>query len=440
MVSDAREQIELTPPSSLEAEEAVLGAMILDEQARRIGLGKLVPENFYRRAHRIVLLTMQKLMDDGKKITPVLIYENLPVEKDPAKRSSASEITSLCDAAIPAAIEDHIAVLKAKTALRQTILICEDAKRLAYTPGQDGWFLITGVYERLSSLLRGMDDTDFLNATGLVEDYWGDLAMRVDEGQHFSGVSTGFSELDAKIGGFGEGHFAVVGGCTGMGKTAFLLDIVHRQCIQHNVPCAIFSLEMSQRELTGRLLAKVADIPAWKLQQAQLSEDELQRAMHAAGKLKGAPLFICDTSGLDLGQLRAKAAKVVAREEVRFVIVDYLQQVASRIKGRSRQEEVSSVAQGLKALARELNIPVIAGAQVNREYLSHRDKRPKLDEIRESSSIAHEADSVLFLHRPRRFDKNKGPESEVIVRKARHGQTGTVHVIFDEATVSFREE
>ncbi len=429
------------PPQDLGSEMAVLGSMLMDEEAINKCLESLSAGSFYSDAHGKIFESIIDLHKDNGKVDLVILTDKMRGKGCLEEVGGAAYLTSLTNAVPTAAnVEYYAKIVREKATLRNIIALSHKTSEEAYKGNGNCAEVIANANAEFSKLAREQTDNDFI-----ASEQWGtelsqDFKNRIEKGISYSGLSCEYDDIDKKTGGLERGDLVVIAGPTSIGKTAFELDIFYRVGIKKKMPCAFFSLEMTRQEIGYRLLSKMSGISLWDIKLANLNGDKKDKVYRAIKEMENSPVFIASNSGLNLSKVCGKAKKIVSKEDVVLVIIDYLQLIGNPSRNKARFEEVASVAQGLKRLARELDIPIIAGSQVNSEFDNKSDKRPTLEHLRESRTIAHEADTVMFVHRPKYFNLESNDRSaEIAIRKARHGKTGIAKLTFNEATVSFEE-
>jgi replicative DNA helicase len=439
-------KIELTklfdklPPHALEAEAAVLGSMILDWQCCGEVVTQLKPSDFYKQAHAGIYETLVELYDKEQNIDMVLLNQKL---RDKQLLEGVGGLDYLVELAegVPssASVGYYANIVREKSVLRRLI---ESAGRILY----ECYNSAEGVGELLDKAERDIFeiaeqkiDTDASTLKALLQETFDRL--EADDGRLVTGVETGFFELDEMLNGLQNGEMIIVAARPSMGKTAFALNIAEHIGATNKNPVAVFSLEMSKQQLAQRLLCSRSGVDSHKLRRNMLSGDDFAKLSLAVGELSEAPIYIDDTPGLSLLALRAKARRLAARHGVKAIMIDYLQ-LMSAPGAESRQQEVSNLSRGIKALSRELSVPVICLSQLNRTAEQREGHRPRMSDLRESGSIEQDADVVMMLHREDYYhrgeeDYQENNLAEIIVAKQRNGPTGTVKLMFNGGSTRF---
>jgi replicative DNA helicase len=427
------------PPQNRDAERSVLGSILRDNTALNDVQTVLRVENFYFDAHQKIYQAISDLYNDGKPVDLVILYETLKQRKQADDIGGAPYLGELWDAAPTAANAAFYAkIVRDKALVRNLIHTSTELLRDAYdgsTPVDE----LLGTAERkvLEIAEKGVtSDTYDLNQT-LHEAF-----NRIDEragkpNLDVSGIATGFTDLDMMTAGFQNNELVIIAARPSVGKTAFALNVVRHAIIEDRIPCFFVSLEMGRVELAERLLSCQAKVDSFKIRKGNLNADDIGKLMSAGDQLRGnardgfVKLFIDDTPAQGMLRISANARRLKQRHGLRLVVIDYLQLIEPENRRDPRQEQVAQVSRRLKFLAKELSMPVIALAQVNRASEDRQDHRPRLSDLRESGSIEQDADTVMMLHRPGRVDKSVEDNTlEVIVEKQRNGPTGTVTLAY----------
>jgi replicative DNA helicase len=426
------------PPSAPEVEQAVLGAMLIEKEAIAKAISILNTESFYKREHQLIYEAMISLFESGEPVDVVTVYEELKKRNQIDQVGGAAYISFLSqNIASAALIETHARIVVEKQILRSLIQSAHQIAKDAYDGNQDAFEILDEAERKIFEIselqmkrnYQGMD-VAVKNAIEYIE------AIHSQTHRDFA-VPTGFYELDEILGGFQKSDLIIIAARPSMGKTAFALTLARNAAIDYKVPVGIFSLEMSTMQLVIRLLCAEGRLNAHLVRTGKLPHSEGAKLSKNAHKLITAPIYVDDSPSQTVLEIRAKARRLKAEKKVGLIIIDYLQLMQGPAKAESREREISHISRSLKALAKELNIPVIALAQLNRAVESRSDKRPQLSDLRESGSIEQDADVVMFLNRPEYYgiEKDENGESlegvaEVIIGKQRNGPIGTVKLAF----------
>jgi len=442
---DLGQLFEKLPPHAMEAECALLGSMILDWQV----IGEVVQilrgsDDFYAQKHAAIYHVLVELYDRSQSLDMVQLTQRLRDLGQLEQVGGVEYLLELAESVPSAASAAHYArIVRDKALLRGLI---DSASRILYDAYHSG--------DPVGSQLDIAEQAIFrLAETGSTEDatelkvLLHELYERLEteEGRHVTGLETGFFELDKMTSGLQAGEMLIIAGRPSMGKTAFALNVAEHVAVSTRQPTAVFSLEMSKQSLAQRLLCSRSGVDSQKVRRNMLSADDFQQLSLTVGELSEAPLFIDDTPGLTLLGLRARARRLAVRHDIKLIVVDYLQLMSSP-GSESRQQEVSEMSRGIKALARELSVPVICLSQLNRGPESREGHRPRMSDLRESGSIEQDADVVMMLHREEYYHSDpewalENPDkvgvAELIIAKQRNGPTGTVALQFNNQTTRF---
>ena len=429
-------------PQSLEAEEAVLGAMMIDDAAANKAIGLLKSSNyFYKEAHRKIFEAMLVLSEESNPIDTVSVSNELKKKKSLKSVGGLYYLTGLVDKVPTAAnIETYASIVKEKGILRNLISASHYMSKKAFESGEDVATILDEAEQSIFSLTQQKENKLFQHIQPILTEAIKNLEKMQSKKGSVVGVPSGIIDLDNVTAGFRKSDLIVIAGRPSMGKTALALSVARNAALESKVPTAIFSLEMSSDQLAQRLLSSEARIDGQKARTGRLQPARWKDITLASGKLADAPLFIDDTPALSILDLRSRARRLKREENIELLIVDYLQLMQGPRRSENRQQEISSITQSLKALAKELDIPVIALSQLSRAVESRTDKRPVLSDLRESGAIEQDADVVIFLYRPFVYDDKKVDQkglAYLIVAKQRSGPTRTVKATFIDTYARF---
>jgi replicative DNA helicase len=435
------------PPYSEDAEQAVLSAMLMDQDAVLRATEHVDDTMFYAERHRRLFRAMIAIAERGGVVDPLTLADELGRRNELEAAGGKDYVGFLVDVVPTAAnIDYHAQIVKEKALRRRLIEVSTSIVQEAYESQLTAFDLLDDAEAKIFLVAQARAREGF---TRIKELLWPTME-RIESLQHggktVTGVASGFSDLDELTSGFQPADLVIVAARPSMGKTAFTLNIAQHAAIEHQTPVAFFSLEMSKESLVQRMLTAEARIDAQRLRKGMLRDDDFPRLARAAGILSSAPVWIDDTPGITLLEMRSKARRLKADSGIGLVVVDYLQLMSGPSASESRQQEVSMISRGLKALAKELNVPVIALSQLSRapEQRTGDHKRPQLSDLRESGAIEQDADLIMFLYRQEMYD---GPvdkdgnslegKAEVIVGKQRNGPTGIVNLHFHKQYTRF---
>jgi replicative DNA helicase len=436
--------LQKVPPHNLDAEQSILSAILIDNNTLPEVLEVLSKKDFYRDAHARIFKAMEELFERNEPVDLITLANLLKEQGALETIGGASYLAALVDTVPMATNASHYArIIQEKATLRRLIeraasitTRCLDDKGNVdeiLDFAEQSIFEISG--NKIKPAFYALKDilTDTYKA---VEDAYENKAL-------VTGVPTGFKDLDKMTSGFQPGELIVIAGRPGMGKTALALNLAQNACQETQNPVAIFSLEMSKEQLALRMLSAAAGVDSSRMRGGFLSQNDLQNINQAAGMLYDIPLFIDDTPAISSLEIRAKARRMKMNEGLSMVVIDYLQLMKSRSSAERRDLEISEMSRSLKALSKELSIPVVALSQLNRKVEERTNKRPVLSDLRESGAIEQDADVILFIYREALYNKDLDPEkrglAELIVAKQRNGPTGTVNLTFSEACTRFRD-
>ncbi len=439
------ERIERKPPQALEAEAAVLGAILLDPEALPKVMHFLRPEHFYSSAHRKVYEAILALFDRKETCDLITVINQLRQMRELDTIGGQPFVSSLLDTVITSAnCEEHARLVLEKAIQRQLIQTATEIVQNAYDEGRSPEELLEEAESKIFQLRQAGERRQFLLVRNQLLSEMDRIEDMRKQKRYITGVESGYRELDALTSGFQPGDFIIIAGRPGMGKTALALNIAVNVTtrIKNPVPVAIFSLEMSSTSLVQRLICSEACVTLNQLRRAQLNNKEYTRVITAVGRLSEAQLFIDDSSSLNVLEIRARARRLKAEyQNLGLIVIDYLQLMKpyySRRREYNRQQEIAEISQALKAMAKELNVPVIAVSQLSRAPDHRQDKRPQLADLRESGALEQDADVVLLLYREAAYrtkewatlDENTKRDAELNIAKQRNGPTDTIHLVF----------
>ncbi|MFC5543031.1 MAG: replicative DNA helicase [Bacilli bacterium] len=426
--------IDRVPPHNHEAEQSVLGAIFLDPQALITASEILVPEDFYRIAHQKIFQTMLDLSDKGNAIDVVTVTEELSARKELEDVGGLSYLMELANAVPTAANVSYYAkIVEEKSILRRLIRTATKIVEESFTREDEVEELLSEAEKRIMEVANRKNAGDFKHVKDVLVETYDKIEQLQNRSGDVTGIPTGFTDLDRMTAGFQRNDLIIVAARPSVGKTAFALNIAQNVAVKARENVAIFSLEMGAEQLVMRMLCAEGNIDAQVLRTGALTAEDWSKLTIAMGTLSNAGIYIDDTPGLRVNEIRAKCRRLAQEKGLGMVVIDYLQLIqGSGRRGENRQQEVSEISRSLKALARELHVPVIALSQLSRGVEQRQDKRPMMSDIRESGSIEQDADIVAFLYRDDYYDKETENKNmiEIIIAKQRNGPTGTVTLAF----------
>jgi replicative DNA helicase len=424
--------LDKVPPQNLEAEASLLGSILLAGECLGDVVQRIRPDDFYKTAHRELYEVLCDLYDNNQAIDLVIVRNELERRAQLAKLGGIEALVQLAETVPSSANAEHYAeIVREKAAVRNLIAVATQILREAYEGGLTAKDLLDRAEQLVFSCARTEGASETMHIGALLKATFERIDRLQDKRGQLTGLPTGFIDLDDLTSGLQPGELVVVAGRPSMGKTSLVLNIADHVAVEQGRGVIIYSLETSKLQVAQNILCGRARIDAHKMRKGEIGEDDWSNLTLAAGKLDEAKIFIDDSASLSPVALKAKARRVKAKHDVGLVIVDYLQLMDSP-SGENRQQEISMISRSLKALARELEIPVIALSQLNRSVDSRDDHRPRLSDLRESGAIEQDADLILALFREEYYDPketNKGL-AEVLVLKQRNGPVGRVQLTF----------
>lgn len=428
------------PPQNLEAERAVLGGMLIDNDAIGRVIEVVRPEDFYQTAHQEIYQAILNLYQENAPADLLTVTDALKKAGTLEQIGGAKFLSALVDQTATAAhIAHHAKIIREKAILRQLI----GGATEIVTRGYEEEKSVAEFLDRAESIIfeiagRQMSQ-GFFPVRDIVKASFKTIEQLYEKKQLITGVPSGFTDLDRMTSGMQPSDLLIIAGRPSSGKTSFALNILEYAACEAKVPCAIFSLEMSKEQLVQRLLCSRAEVDAYKLRGGFLSESDWPKLTRAAGILSDAPIFIDDSAVLTVLEMRAKARRLKKEKNIGLLVVDYLQLVRGGFRMESREREIAEISRGLKALAKEIHVPVIALSQLNRSVESRQDKRPMLADLRESGSLEQDADVVMFIYRDEMYNSESPDQgkAEIIIGKQRNGPTGKAVLAFRSQLTRF---
>jgi replicative DNA helicase len=425
---------ERIPPQSIEAEQAVLGAVFLDPSALTLASEILIPEDFYRAAHQKIFHAMLRVADKGEPVDLVTVTAELADTQQLEEVGGVSYLSELADSVPTAAnVEYYARIVEEKSVLRRLIRTASSIAQDGYTREDEVDVLLDEAERKIMEISQRKHSGTFKNIKEVLVQTYDNIEMLHNRKGEVTGIPTGFTELDRMTSGFQRSDFIIVAARPSVGKTAFALNIAQNVATKTNENVAIFSLEMSAQQLVMRMLCAEGNINAQNLRTGRLTPEDWGKLTMAMGSLSNAGIYIDDTPSIRVSDIRAKCRRLKQESGLGMVVIDYLQLIQGSGRNReNRQQEVSEISRSLKALARELEVPVIALSQLSRSVEQRQDKRPMMSDIRESGSIEQDADIVAFLYRDDYYNKDSENKNiiEIIIAKQRNGPVGTVQLAF----------
>ncbi len=428
------------PPQDMDAERSVLGAMLLERDAVSETLAVIKPDEFYRPAHGHILAAMVALYERGEPIDEVTVAAQLKAVGQLDSVGGASYLATLTESVPTAANVTYYARIVHNSALtRRLIQAATGIAGAGYEGKGDIDMLLDEAEAKIFEITSARDTRSFVPLKEIVKDSFKLIEKAYDRKESITGLTTGFVDLDDKTSGLQASDLIIVAGRPSMGKTAFALGVAQNSAITTKTPVAVFSLEMSKEQLVMRMLCSEARVDSQRMRRGMLKDQEWAKLAQACGLLTEAPVYIDDTGSISVLEMRAKARRLQAEVGLGLVVVDYLQLMRGRAGQEGREREISEISRGLKALAKELSVPVMALSQLNRSLEQRQDKRPVLSDLRESGAIEQDADVICFVYRDEYYNhdsEDKGV-AEIIIGKQRNGPTDTVKLKFTREHTRF---
>ena len=436
--------IERVPPQNIEAEQAVLGAMLIEKEAIARVTELLKGGDFYREAHRLIFEAMLDLYNRNEAVDMITVIELLKREDNLEKVGGIAYVTSLANSVPTAAnVHYHAKIVEEKALLRQLIQTSTKIAAVGYEGSEEVSQIVDQAEKMILEVSNRRIGGDFTPIKSIVLDAFGKIEQLYESRGGITGLATGFKDLDRLTSGLQKSDLILVAARPSMGKTAFTLNIASNVAIREKKAVAFFSLEMSKEQLVQRMLCAEASIDSQKLRIGELEDDDWTKLINAADRLSGAPIFIDDTAGISVLEMRSKARRLKVEHDLSLIIIDYLQlmQGSGGKGGENRQQEISEISRSLKGLARELGVPVVALSQLSRSVESRQVKKPMLSDLRESGSLEQDADIVAFLYREDYYnpDTENKNITEIIVAKHRNGPVDSVQLFFHKQFTRFAD-
>ena len=420
-------------PHSVEAEQSVIGSMIMDRDAIMTASEVITSEDFYQRQYGVLFDAMLELYNEGKQVDLVTLQERLREKDVPPEISSLEFVRDLLDAVPTSANVRHYAtIVQEKSMLRKLIKVNEDIANTCYLAREKTDDILEDTEKKIFDLLQYRSTGDFVPIKQVVLNALDKIEKASKNKGTVTGIPTGFIDLDYKTSGFQPSDLILIAARPSMGKTAFVLNVAQHMAFKEGKTVAIFSLEMSKEQLVNRLFSLESKVDSQALRTGNLTDEDWAKLIEGAAVVGKSNLIIDDTPGISIAELRSKCRKFKLEHDLGIIIIDYLQLMSGGKHSESRQQEISEISRSLKAVARELNVPVVALSQLSRAVEQRPDHRPMLSDLRESGAIEQDADVVMFLYRDDYYNKDTDKKNiaEVIIAKQRNGPIGTVELVW----------
>ena len=422
------------PPHDLEAEQAIIGSMLTDRDAVISAIEILKEEDFYREDNKAIYKAILNLYNRAEPIDIITVKSELE-SMGKFEQVGGLEYLAELPEKVPTTANamKYIKIVEEKSTLRRLIKTANEIIELGYSPTEDVEDIMEGAEKKIFNIMQEKNQKGYAPIKDVLVESFTKLEELYNRKQHITGVPSGFTELDYRTAGFHGSELILIAARPAMGKTAFALNIATNAAVKANVPVAVFSLEMSKEQLVNRILCSESMVDSNKVRTGKLEEDDWTKLAGAIGPLSEAEIFIDDTPGINITEIRAKCRKLKLEKNIGMVVIDYLQLIqGSNKRGGSREQEISEISRSLKILEKELDVPVIALSQLSRAAEQRPDHRPMLSDLRESGAIEQDADIVMFLYRDDYYnqDSEKKDIAEIIIAKHRGGSTGTVELLW----------
>lgn len=421
------------PPHSVESEQSILGSILLDKDAIITVAETISPSDFYKDAHRIIYESMMSLNNRNEPIDMITLTDELRKRGYLDDIGGVTYLTSL-STIVPTTsnVKNYANIVKEKSVLRQLIKTSNEIINLGYENSESSEEVLDFAEKKIFDIAQERTSDDFKPINQVLMDTYGMIESIYSKKSDVTGITTGFKDLNKKINGLQRTDLILVAARPAMGKTAFALNLVQNAAIKGNASVAVFSLEMSKEQLAQRMIAAQSNVELKKMKTGTLNDADWPRIINAMAVMSDAKIFIDDTPGIKINELRSKCRKLKMENGLDLVMIDYLQLMESDSKNESRQQEISKISRSLKILAKELDCPVVALSQLSRAPEQRADHRPVLSDLRESGAIEQDSDIVMFLYRDEYYhsDSEKKDIAEIIIAKNRHGETGSIELVW----------
>lgn len=427
------EDVSRIPPHSVESEQSILGSIILDKDAMITVSETINPGDFYKEAHKIIYESMLRLNSNNEPIDLITLIEELRKEGHLDNVGGISYLTSL-STIVPTTsnVKYYANIVKEKSVMRQLIKASNEIINLGYDGSSDVQEILDKAEKSIFDISQEKSGDEIKPINLVLQDAYDMIESLYTNKSEVTGITTGFADLNKKINGLQRTDLILVAARPAMGKTAFSLNLVQNAALKGDASVAVFSLEMSKEQLVQRMLSAQSNVELSKIKTGTLGESDWPRIIDAMAVLSEANIFIDDTPGIKISEIRSKCRRLKIEKGLDLILIDYLQLMEGEGKNENRQQEIAKISRALKILAKELNCPVVALSQLSRSPELRKDHRPILSDLRESGSIEQDADIVMFLYRDEYYhdDSEKKNIGEVIVAKNRHGETGIVELVW----------
>ena len=422
-------QIQRKMPHDADAEQAVLSSILMDRDAAAEAFEVLKAEDFYSPENKAVFEAAYQLYTKGEPIDVVTVKNQLEENGVFAEIGGVETLANIA-ASVGSSVnvKSYAKIVEEKSVLRRLIKLSGDISEISYKAGDDINTILDKAEKGIFDVMQNRNTDSFSSIMDVAFETFTNIEKIYNSSEKITGISTGFADFDAKTAGLQKSDLILIAARPSMGKTAFVLNVAQHAALKENVPVAIFSLEMSKAQLVNRMLCAEALVDAQKVRTGELNSDDWNKLVEGIGRLSEAPIYIDDTPGITAMEIRAKCRRLKLEKGLGLIVIDYLQLMSGSGKSDSRQQEISEISRSLKAIAREMEAPVIALSQLSRACEARSDHRPMLSDLRESGAIEQDADLVAFLYRDEYYFPEKKNMAELIIAKQRNGPTGTVNL------------
>ena len=420
-------------PHSVEAEQSVIGSMLMDREAIMAASEIITSEDFYQHQYGIVFEAMLELYNEGKPVDLITLQERLREKEVPPEVSSLEFIKDLLNTTLTSAnVKSYAQIVQEKSMLRKLIKVNEEIANTCYLAKEKVEDIMEDTERKIFNLVQKRSTGDYVPIKDVVLNALDKIEIASKNKGSVTGIPTGFVDLDYKTSGMQPSDLVLVAARPSMGKTAFVLNMAQHMAFRNGVTAAIFSLEMSKEQLVNRLLSLESRVDSQSIRTGNLSDEDWTKLIEGAGIIGKSNLIIDDTPGISVAELRSKCRKYKLEHNLGIIIIDYLQLMTGNKKTDSRQQEISDISRSLKEIARELSVPVVALSQLSRAVEQRPDHRPMLSDLRESGAIEQDADVVMFIYRDDYYNKDSEKKgiAEIIIAKQRNGPIGTVELVW----------
>ena len=422
-------------PHSKEAEQSVIGAMLMDRDVISDTADLLTGEDFYYKQYGVLFEAMKSLYREGEPVDMVTLTDRLKQQGVNEEVAGPAQIAEIMQA-VPTAVnaKKYAKIVQDNSVLRKLIRLCENVEKDSYLAADKVENILGKTETEVFKLVQSMSGSqDFVPMSNVVVDVLNRIEAAAKNGGKITGIPTGFTALDDKLAGLHGGELIIIAARPAMGKTAFVLNIVQHLAVKKHIPCAVFSLEMTKQDLAARLLSIGAMVDSNGIKLGNMPDEDWEKILWGSEELAKAPLYLDDNSSINMSEFRSKCRKLKQNAGIKLIVLDYLQLMNSTGKVESRQNFIADVSRSLKTLAKELDVPIIALSQINRSVDKSTDHKPGLADLRESGAIEQDADVVMFIYRDEVYNPDttdKPNTAEIIIDKHRNGETGTVELVW----------